>query len=67
MITREQFLGVVRHGLTFVGGILVMYGVIDDAMFTEISGGLITLAGAFWSIYAKKTPSLPEGENEPIQ
>ena len=29
-ITKEQFLGIVRHGLTFVGAILVAKGQVDD-------------------------------------
>jgi len=52
-LTKEQVLGIVRHTLTFVGGILVMKGLVDDATFTEISGGVITLIGAIWSVVEK--------------
>jgi hypothetical protein len=53
-LTKEQILGIIRHGLTFIGGILVMKGLIDETTVTEIVGGVITLAGTIWSIIAKK-------------
>lgn len=52
-ITKEQLLGVVRHSVTFIGGILVMKGLIDDSMVQELLGGATTLAGAIWSIIDK--------------
>jgi hypothetical protein len=51
--TREQVLGIVRHTLTFVGGIFIAKGVVDEAMVSEISGGVLTLVGAIWSVVAK--------------
>lgn len=53
-LTREQVLGITRHVLTFVGGIAVTKGIIDEATLTQIVGGIITLAGTIWSIVAKK-------------
>ena len=52
-LTREQVLGILRHTLTFVGGILVTKGLVDDATVTEIVGGIITLTGTIWSVLAK--------------
>ena len=52
-LTKEQLLGIVRHTLTFVGGIVVMKGLVEEATVTEITGGVLTLAGAIWSIIAK--------------
>jgi hypothetical protein len=52
-LTREQVLGIVRHTLTFVGGILVMKGLIDDSTAQEIIGGLVTLTGTVWSVITK--------------
>jgi len=52
-LTKEQLLGIVRHTITFVGGILVTKGYIDDSILTEIVGGATALAGAIWSIIAK--------------
>jgi hypothetical protein len=53
-LTKEQVLGIVRHALTFIGGIVVMKGWADDAMVTEIIGGVMTLTGAIWSVIVKK-------------
>jgi len=53
-LTKEQVLGIVRHALTFVGGIVVMKGWADDVMVTEIIGGVMTLTGAIWSVIVKK-------------
>jgi len=52
-LTKEQILGIARHALTFVGGILIMKGLVDEATATEIIGGLITLAGTIWSVIDK--------------
>jgi hypothetical protein len=30
-LTKEQLLGILRHTLTFVGGILITKGIIDEA------------------------------------
>ena len=53
-LTKEQIMGIIRHGLRFVGGILVMKGLVDDTMVSEIIGGIMTLTGAVWSIIDKK-------------
>ena len=53
-LSKEQLLGIVRHGLTFVGGLLLMKGIVDEAMLSEISGAVITLTGAIWSVISKK-------------
>ena len=53
-LTKDQLLGIVRHSLTIIGGILIMKGLVDEALFTEISGGVLTLTGAVWSIINKK-------------
>jgi hypothetical protein len=33
-MSKEQILGIVRHTLTFVGGILIMKGFIDETTVT---------------------------------
>jgi hypothetical protein len=53
-LTREQILGIIRHALTFVGGIFVMRGLVDETIVTEIVGGVVTLTGAIWSIVSKQ-------------
>jgi len=49
----DKLLGIIRHGLTFLGGVLVTQGVIDDAMFTELFGAAMTLIGGIWSVIDK--------------
>jgi hypothetical protein len=51
---KEIIFGIIRHTLTFVGGVLVLKGVVDEATFTEISGALLTLIGGIWSVIEKK-------------
>lgn len=52
-LTKEQVLGILRHTLTFVGGILVTKGLLDEATLTEVIGGVITLTGTIWSVVDK--------------
>jgi hypothetical protein len=53
-LAKEQILGIVRHALTFVGGILVMKGLITDASSQEIIGSAISLVGLVWSVISKE-------------
>jgi len=53
-LSKERILGIVRHTLTFVGGLLIAKGLIDEATVTEIIGGVITLTGTIWSVIDKK-------------
>lgn len=50
---KEQILGIIRHTLTFAGGVLVTKGLIDEGMVTELSGSAMTLIGGIWSIIDK--------------
>ena len=52
-LTQEQVLGIIRHTLTFVGGIVIARGLVDETVVTEIIGGVVTLVGAIWSIVDK--------------
>lgn len=51
---KEAVLGLVRHALTFFGGILITKGLIDESSIQEMSGSLITLIGGIWSVISKK-------------
>ena len=53
-MNKEQVQGIVRHVLTFIGGILISKGYIDESSLSEVIGASMTLAGVFWSIYLKK-------------
>jgi hypothetical protein len=50
---REQILGLVRHSLTFIGGIYVMRGIIQEQLAQEIVGGIVTAIGGIWSVIDK--------------
>ena len=50
---KEQILGLVRHSLTFIGGIYVMRGLIQEQLAQEIVGGFLTAIGGIWSIIDK--------------
>lgn len=53
-MSKEAILGVVRHILTFGGGLLVSKGALDEATMLEGVGAIITIAGIVWSIRQKK-------------
>lgn len=52
-MNKQQIIGIIRHSLTFIGGILVMKGIIDESTLGEVIGGIITLTGTLWSIIEK--------------
>ncbi len=52
-LNKEQVLGIIRHTMTFVGGILIAKGLTDEGMVSEISGAILTLVGSVWSIVVK--------------
>jgi hypothetical protein len=52
-LTKEQTLGVIRHILTFTGGVLIAKGLIDESLITDIIGAAMTLVGGVWSIVEK--------------
>lgn len=53
-MTKEQIQGIIRHALTFVGGILVIQGVIEESLLNELIGAVVALSGTLWSIFSKK-------------
>lgn len=53
-MNKEQVLGIVRHVLTFAGGILITKGLIESSMSEEIIGGVVSLVGLVWSVVTKK-------------
>jgi hypothetical protein len=53
-MNKEQIMGIIRHALTFVGGILVIKGITTEAISNEVIGAVITAVGAVWSIIKNK-------------
>jgi len=61
LLGKEQFLGIIRHVVTFVGGLLVAKGNLDPTAIESIGGGIVALAGIIWSTMApEKTPLTAE-------
>ena len=52
-MSMEMVLGIVRHILTFGGGLLVTKGLTDEGTMTAIVGALVTAIGGIWSIAVK--------------
>lgn len=52
-MNKQQILGIIRHFFTFVGGVLVLKGYIDEGLVEQIAGGLVTLIGTIWSVFTK--------------
>lgn len=53
-MNKDIILGLLRHSLTFLGGMIVAKGIADQAQVADLIGGLMTMVGAIWSIMAKK-------------
>jgi hypothetical protein len=53
IMKKEVIFSIIRHTLTFVGGILIAKGVLDETLYQEISGSLIALIGGVWSVIEK--------------
>ena len=51
---KDQLSGLIRHGLTALGGFLVAKGLIEDSLIQDAIGAVMTLIGVIWSVSAKK-------------
>jgi hypothetical protein len=51
---KNQILSLVRHTLTFVGGLLIAQGVIDESVTEQIIASTLTLIGLVWGVVDKK-------------
>jgi|LauGreDrversion4_2_1035121.scaffolds.fasta_scaffold582006_2 hypothetical protein len=54
MVQTEQVKGLLRHFLTFIGGILVAKGLATEGQIMDIIGMIITFVGTIWSVISKK-------------
>lgn len=57
---KKKTLGVVRHILTMLGGVLVAKGYMDTELTHEITGIVISIIGVTWSVIEKNK----NGDNE---
>lgn len=59
---KEQAIGIIRHALTFLGGLLITKGLIDESLVQELSGAVLTLVGGVWSVIDKNAQAQAEEE-----
>ena len=52
-MSQNVIMAIIRHGLTFVGGMLIAKGIISEGMVAEISGLVMTAVATIWSIVEK--------------
>lgn len=52
-MNKEQVLGIVRHTLTVIGGVLITKGYIDESLLAEGVGIIASLVGFIWSVISK--------------
>lgn len=50
-LTQDQFLGLLRHSLTFIGGYLLWQGKINETTEAQLIGSAMGFAGVIWSIW----------------
>ena len=53
MVTTDMMFSMIRHSLTFLGGVLVSKGILTDVMFDDLVGSILTLGGILWSLFRK--------------
>lgn len=53
-MNKDQSLGLIRHILTFAGGILMAKGMVTEGMLTDMVGAIMSLIGVIWSLSSKK-------------
>jgi hypothetical protein len=54
IMNKEQVLGIIRHALTFIGGIIIIKGMASEGMVGEAIGAVVTAVGAVWSVIKNK-------------
>jgi len=50
---KAMILSIIRHTLTFAGGLLMAKGLIDEAAVSELVGGLMAITATIWGIIEK--------------
>lgn len=54
VLNESQWLGVVRHLLSAIGGVAVYNGVVTEDEAASVVGASLTLFAAIWSILTKQ-------------
>lgn len=53
-MTKEKWFSVIRHILTFTGGLLVLKGTIEESVAEQVIASVMTLVGLVWGQVEKK-------------
>lgn len=53
-MSKTQVLSLIRHTLTFVGGVLITQGTIEESVVEQIIATSLTLIGLVWGVIEKK-------------
>lgn len=53
-MNKEQKNGLIRHTLTFIGGLLLYNGLLNENEVQEGVSALMTIVGLVWSILEKR-------------
>lgn len=52
-MSKVKIMGIIRHILTFFGGMIATLGYVEESVVLELSGGLVSVIGAVWSLIDK--------------
>jgi hypothetical protein len=66
MFSQAQVEGLIRTVMLLLSGFAVAYG-IDNATWATVTGAVVALAGAFWSVSSNSVSSLVSGAAESPQ
>lgn len=50
---KDLILALVRHTLTFVGGLFIMKGIVDETIVSEVVGSVMSLTSVVWMTIEK--------------
>ena len=53
--TTDTFLWAIRIVMVGIGSALAQKGIIDNDTWTQITSGVLTIGGAVWSYFARKS------------
>ena len=53
-VVKEIVFGIVRHGLTSVGGALLAHGILSAGQMNDGVGSLMVILGLGWSLWEKR-------------
>jgi hypothetical protein len=62
-LSKAQWMGIIRHLLTALGGFVVAQGTMNDGVAEQLVGGVTALIGFLWSVNTKE-PVAPAVEEE---